>query len=523
MVAVKKNMFWRGILIVAGAYLAALALSFWIYSSFFSLAASSVLDYLPKNTAILVKFRTTVFLDENPVSQTFVKLAAKEENNSLKLLLNKSGLTKEDFLENLGEEASLAFIPAAEGPQAVLLLEVKNQAAANTLLKRINDQDFKKESRGYRGEITLKSNSKVFFDYLYLDHYLILSQNRNALDLIEKVAADSSSSLSTLRKKMNALGQNEVARFYVKTDDLSAILNGFASKEQLLPFLLSKPEVVLKIEKTAKEKEFALDLTFGEDSRAPDFSPLSLEGLKFLPEESFFLLGGQNLSNEWQNLYTTLGARLPILKSSFGFFQKETRENFQVDLNQDLIARLDSGYFLFLTDEPNLGGGLVLKISNAEFIKDKVKIENVIKRFYARRFPEEKEMILSDGSKAVELSASGDNLVFSGLPNTSFKTLKRKNQNGTEEEISDSLAYGFFNDYLVIVSSKEILSKVDLALKGKNLSARPEFQVLKTEQTKGEYLFADLGKILPGSGFGAASIMIEAVSPAKLQGKLYLK
>jgi hypothetical protein len=476
-------------------------LGFYFWQDFFS-GKNKIARIIPQNTVLYARVDLNKLWGSPSEKQNVEKIAAKffktnDFEKTLTSFLNQKVFAQyklefsEDIKPLLGKEAALAMIPEkqerGESLTGALIVEINNREKIKEIFTRTEGTDIKEESFGnIKINLVNFPDGKLNFYYTILDNLLVLSKNKEPAFEVTKVFQRENSSLASFKKFRETVPLwSRNASFYTYLN-LSGV-----SRETLMEgkALVNSVDFLPLYVFLKKIESFSFSINPGDNGVSfRGFAPYQnedskpLESLDFLPSETAISFAGSNLKKEWLDFSKTLKKEDPVAGLYLENFEQKLNAEYKVNLEEDVLPLVEKEIEIVLIFENGKQNwGLILSLDNQEKLKDKMEIiEKALSHYYGLIYPEEKKLILADGTETIELFPNDKSFLFK---EEKFSTETGKGiiiKNIENPDAKNPFAFTIFDDQLIFGTSKNIVEKIiSEKLGGKGLTSNSEFNESK--------------------------------------------
>jgi len=429
---------------------------------------------------------------------------------------------RKDILPILGNQFALALLPGTGDQLSPLLIfELNKREGFKDVLSQI-EGDLKKEIyKEY--EMKCMDGEDLEGCFVSFDNFFILARNFESLQKIIDTQEGTIPSLKespSFKSTLAKLPRGAPSLIYFRPEYLSSILSGFSENQNYISGLLSFLEI-------QEVKNFAL-VVF-QDTQGLNFvSGLDIsfeknftsELINFVPQNVVSVISGYNLGQAYLDLKNKLTDQPPLYSNLISNLEKTLKSDWNLDLEKDLTLWMNGEYEIIIM--PRQDGlwpvACVFEFDELDQVKEKLElVEKAITSYLAKTHPKEKEIILEDGTKAIELLPDIESYQFS---DADFEGVNIR----TISNIDPSFSYAFLDNKLVaanhLASVKSIISAAKF--KENRLVSQEDFKIsyAKIPQQNNGILYIDIEKLSDFLGLEELSSSFKNFIGTQINSKL---
>lgn len=429
---------------------------------------------------------------------------------------------KKDILPILGNQSALALLPSiGDQLSPVLIFESNKREGFKDVLSQI-EGDLKKEIyKEY--EMECMDGEDLEECFAVFDNFFILARNPESLQKIIDAQEGTIPSLkesSNFKSTLAKLPRGTPSLIYLRPEYLPSIVSGFSENQNYISGLLTflgiqeAKNFALVVFQNTRGLNFegVLDISFGKN--------FTSELINLVPQNVVSLISGYNLGQTYLDLKNKLADQSPLYSSLISSLEKTLKEDYNLDLEKDIISWMNREYEIIVM--PRQDGlwpvACVFEFDDLDLVKEKLElVEKVITSYLAKTYPKEKEIILEDGTKAIELLPDIESYQFSDIQyeDVNIRTISN---------IDPSFSYAFLDNKLVAANHfmpvKSIISAIKF--KEKRLVNQEDFKISysKISQQNNGILYINIEKLSDFLGLEELSSSFKNFIGTQINSKL---
>lgn len=468
-----RKSFWFGFGVVIFGLFLGIFFSYFLFWQFFC-KKDNIIRFIPEE-AIFYSWIDPSFRNALFKTGDFSNL---EEDLQIKLdeVLNPYQLNfKEDLEPILGDEVALAILPDKEKAVFLGVIKLKNKDLKSNLEKKLVTRNTKEETySGIKIVSPLNDSASLLkFSYIFLEDYLVLSKEPSFLKNIIDVKQGKRSSLaesSKYKKFSHILPYSYSFYLFVEPDQF---VNRFVSSEESTRYIFLKiftfniKEASLSLKLSGKN---LIMRTYINKFKEGNNYPLKL--VNYIPLKTILSFSGYNLEKEFEDLKNQLTSYNPLYLFYLTNLKEKIQKQYGLDIEDDLLSWMDKEYNLLVQSksENEFSFGFIFQIDDIKKVQEKLaKLENVIENYYSQKYPKESNIILEDGTTAVELLPNTEAFQFKDLD---FKDIKIRTI--SIPETFENFSYAFYGNLVVFGTAENLVMSMVDACKGENQLIKEE-------------------------------------------------